>query len=168
MISKLSDLAILVFAIGALGIGMIVTAQTQGQKSRTPITTSFKEAAATQKPLYAEYKGVRIGMTAAEARAKLGEPELKGDDQDYYLFSDKEMAQIAYDEAHEVVCISVDYTGGVGAPDYRNVVGPEIDVRADGSIYKIVRYEELGFWVSYNRTASEPGMVTITIQKIRV
>ena len=68
--------------------------------------------------------------------------------------------------AHEVVCISIDYTGGVGAPDYRDVVGPEIDVRADGSMYKLVRYEKLGLWVSYNRTAAEPGMVTITIQKI--
>lgn len=168
MMRKLSDVATLVIAIGALAIWMVVTAQTQGQKSRTPAANAFKASGSTQKPLYAEYKGVRIGMTATEARAKLGEPEMKGDDQDYYLFSEKEMAQIAYNEAHEVVCISIDYTGGVGAPDYRDVVGPEIDVRPDGSMYKLVRYEELGFWVSYNRTAAEPGMVTITIQKIRI
>jgi hypothetical protein len=167
MIRKLLNLTTLVLALGALGLGMGVTAQTTGQKSRTPMANSLKEAGATQHPLYGEYKGVRIGMTADEARAKLGVPEMKGDDQDFYMFADTETAQIAYNAAHKVVCISIDYMGGVGAPDYRNVVGAGIDVKPDGSMYKLVRYEQLGFWVSYNRTASNSVVtVTITIQKI--
>jgi hypothetical protein len=167
MIRNLINVATLVLALGALGIGMGVTAQTPGQKSRTPMVNSLKQAEATQQPLFVEYKGVRIGMTADEARAKLGRPELQADDQDYYVFADKETAQIAYNAAHKVVGISIDYMGGVGAPDYRNVVGADIDVRADGSMYKLVRYQQLGFWVSYNRTANNSVViVTITIQKI--
>jgi len=30
-----------------------------------------------QQPLYREYRGVRLGMTATEVRAKLGEPVMK-------------------------------------------------------------------------------------------
>jgi len=167
MIRKLINVTTLVIALGVLGIGMGVTAQTQGQKSREPMANSLKQAGATQQRLYGDYKGVRIGMTADEARAKLGQPAMKADDQDYYMFADTETAQIAYNAAHKVVCISIDYMGGVGAPDSRNIVGAAIDVKPDGSMYKLVRYEQLGFWVSYNRTAnSAVVIVTITIQKI--
>ena len=65
-------------------------------------------------------------MSAEEARAKLGTPALKDSDQDYYVFSENETAQISYDTAHKVVTISVDYLGGVGAPDYKAVVGGEL------------------------------------------
>jgi hypothetical protein len=131
------------------------------------MANSIKEAGATQQPLYGEYKGVRIGMTTDEARAKLGQPALKADDQDYYMFANTETVQIAYNADHKVVCISIDYMGGVGAPDYRNVVGADIKVKPDGSMYKLVRYEQLGFWVSYNRTANNSVVIaTITIQKI--
>jgi outer membrane protein assembly factor BamE (lipoprotein component of BamABCDE complex) len=120
----------------------------------------------TQQPLYSEYKGVRLGMTADEVRAKLGNPLLKDAELDYYVFSDSETAQIAYDANHKTKTISVDYAGGVGAPDFRNVVGTALNTRDDGSQYKVVRYESLGLWVSYNRSAGPVMIVTITIQKI--
>jgi len=37
---------------------------------------------------------------------------------------------------------------------------------ANGSLYRSVRYERLGFWVSYNRMSSPVTSVTVTIQKI--
>src|SRR6266542_966163 len=107
MIAKLINLAGLLVALGALGIVASVTAQTQGQASRTPTANSYKEAGATQPPLYGNYKGVRIGTTMEETRAKLGQPALKADDQDYYVFSEKETVQIAYDATHKVTGISV-------------------------------------------------------------
>jgi hypothetical protein len=116
--------------------------------------------------LYTDYKGVRIGMTAEEARAKLGQAALKADDQDFYVFSGTETAQIEYDLAHKVIGISVDYMGGVGAPDYRNVVGGNAVVEPDSRIYKMVRYEQVGVWVSYNRTPGSVAIVTITLHKI--
>ena len=122
--------------------------------------------ASVQQPLYGDYKGVRIGMTAEEVRAKLGKPALAADDQDYYIISQTETAQIAYDAAHKAKAISVDFIEGIGAPDYKAVVGPDIQVKPDGSMHKLVFYESLGFWVSYNRSVGGVPTVTITIQKI--
>src|SRR5712692_4715963 len=133
MIRKLINAALLIVTLGGFGI-VSVAAQTQGQKTRAPMGNAFKNAAVAQQPLYGDYKGVRIGMTADEARAGLGQSALKADDQDYYVFSDNETAQIACDSAHKVVCISIDYMGGVGAPDYRKVVGADIETKANGSI----------------------------------
>jgi len=125
-------------------------------------------AEANQQPLYNDYRGVRLGMTADETRAKLGEPMQKADDQDFYAFSEKETAQICYDASHQVVTISVDYIGaGSGAPDYKSIIGREIQTRPDGSLYQLVRYVKAGFWVSYNRTGGPSPVVTVTLQKLQ-
>ena len=120
-----------------------------------------------QTPLYREYRGVRLGMTAAEARAKLGEPVMKSNDQDFYVLSSNETAQIVYDQFQKVVTISTDYTAGVGAPDYRSVVGTGLLEKPDGSLFRMVQYESLGFWVSYNKSTTAVPVVTITIQMFR-
>ena len=164
MIRKLIEAVLFIVMLGALMTLMsVVAAQAQGQRFRTPIADPFKGS--TQQPLYTEYKGVRIGMTADEARAKLGEAELKADDQDFYVVSATETAQIEYDADHKVVGISVDFMGGVGAPEQSNVVGGNVLVKPDGAIYKLVRYEQSGIWVSYNRSPGS-AIVTITIHKI--
>jgi hypothetical protein len=144
------------------GLGLSANADAKAQR----VKAAIKADAATQQPLYTEYKGVRLGMSAEEARAKLGTPALKGSDQDYYVFSENETAQICYDAAQKVVTISVDYLGGIGAPDYKAVVGGELEQMANGSLYRIVRYESLHFWVSYNRAIRPVTSVTVTIQKM--
>ena len=144
------------------GLGLSANANAQAQR----VKAALKGDAATQLPLYTEYKGVRLGMSAEEARAKLGMLALKGSDQDYYVLSENETAQICYDAAQKVITISVDYLGGIGAPDYKAVVGGELEQMANGSLYRIVRYESLRFWVSYNRATSPVTSVTVTIQRI--
>ncbi len=149
-------------ALIAITILILAATSVYGQRrsGAAPLTTDQPQ------PLFSEYRGIRLGMTATEVRAKLGEPTLKADDQDYYYnLSPIESAQFAYDKSQKVVAISIDYSG-TGAPDYRSVIGPAIDQKEDGSLYKMVRYEAQGFWVSYNRTAGTPPIVTITIQKI--
>lgn len=115
-----------------------------------------------QQPLYKEYRGVRLGMTAAETRAKLGEPAMKSDEQDFYVISTSETVQIAY-IGQKVVTISTDYIGGVGAPDYRSVVGEGLLEKPDGSLFRMVMYDSQRFWVTYNKSASAVPLVTITI-----
>jgi hypothetical protein len=115
-----------------------------------------------QQPRYTEYRGVHLGMTAAEVRTKLGDPTLKSDEQDFFVISATETTQVAY-TANRVVTISTDYTGGVGAPDYRSVVGEGLLQRPDGSVFRMVMFESERFWVTYNKTAATVPTVTITI-----
>ena len=166
--SKIRSLINGAFFIAACGLfGIILGTKADVLAQRQAKThKAHKEAVASQ-PLYSEYKAVRIGMTTAEVRTKLGEPTQKADDQDFYVISEKETAQICYDALHKVVAISVDYPGGGSvAPDYKAVIGADVETKPDGSIYKLVRYEQAGFWVSYNRSASN-STVTITIQQIK-
>ena len=155
---KIRIVEIVFFVIGIillLLLGAVATGQAQAKK----IAMGHSQI---QQPLYREYRGVRLGMTAAEARAKLGEPAMKSDEQDFYVFSANETTQIVY-SAQKVVTISTDYAGGVGAPDYKSVVGENLLQRPDGSLFRMVLYDSERFWVSYNKSASEVPVVTITI-----
>jgi hypothetical protein len=65
-----------------------------------------------------------------------------------------------------VIAISVDYFGGdAKAPSPSEVLGEELKAKPDGSIYQLKRYPDAGYWVSYNRTAGEKPIITITMQK---
>ena len=152
-------ITLVVIVVALLLLGATVAAA-QGR-----VANKAAHVAAPQEPLYSQYRGVRIGMTTAEVRTKLGAPQQPGDDMDFYVFSDKEAAQIVYDTSHIVKTVSVDYIGGVGAPDYKAVVGPDVEVAANGSLYKQMHYDSFGIWVFYNRGTGDAATVTITIQK---
>ena len=160
MLATRRSIMAMVLLLCVIGLGAIAT----GQARRT--ATALSRGSTVQHPLFTEYKSVRLGMTAAEARAKLGNPELKESDQDYYIISDNETVQIAYNPAGKIVTISVDYMGGVGAPDPKAVVGGDLKQMPSGSLYRMVRYDGEGYWVSYNRSAGPVFVVTITMQKI--
>ena len=126
-----------------------------------------QRAQAEDQPLFVDFKGVHIGMPAEEARKKLGSPRDKSDEQDFYVFSANETAQIVY-AAQKVVTISADYTGGVGAPEYKAVVGNGLLLtRPDGSVFRMVMYDSEHFWVSYNKSNSMVPTVTITIGTLK-
>jgi len=91
----------------------------------------------------------------------------KGEKQDFFVFSDAESAQVHYDADKKVSAVSVDYLGDdSGAPTPEAVVGKAISPRPDGSMHKLVRYPEAGYWVAYNRTAGSNPIITVTMQKI--
>lgn len=159
----MSIVCFMVCALIVLVCGTKVNAQRQTDKSKM-VKAHTEEV---QQPLYREYRGVRLGMTAEETRAKLGTPVLKSDDQDFYVLSENETAQIAYNADHKVVTISTDYTGGVGAPDYMTVVGAGLQERPDGSKYKTVQYDAEALWVIYNKSAGTVPLVTITLQRVK-
>ena len=119
------------------------------------------------RPAYQDYKGVRIGMSADEARQKLGAPTDKGDTQDFYVLNDNETVQVFYDGSHKVTAVSASYLGDVSkAPACKAVLGAEVEAGADGRVYKLVRYPKAGYWVSYTRTSGEAPMTIIAIQKL--
>jgi len=150
------------YLLGMIILLLLATVIADGQSQTEPVR-AVKAHAQIQQQLYSEYRGVRLGMTAVDVRAKLGEPAMKSDEQDFFTFSANETAQIAYDAAHKVITISTDYIG-VGAPDYKTVVGEGMLLqRPDGSSFKMVFYNSEHFWVSYNKSASLVPVVTVTI-----
>ena len=142
-----------------LAIGLIVLCA-------GPAFRSYAQKA--DEPVFSDFKGVRIGMPTDEARKKLGTPKDKSDDQDFYMFGDNEAVQVYYDKSTKTVtAISIDYmTGANSIPAAREIIGSDIESKADGSGYKMVRYPKAGYWVSYSRTAGKDPTITVTIQKI--
>lgn len=116
-------------------------------------------------PVFTDYRGVKIGMTAEEARSRIDGLK-KGEGQDFLVLSDRESAQIYYDKQGKVMAISVDYFDQSNAPAPDAVLGSALQAKADGSMYQLNRYPEAGYWVSYNRTAGEKPIITITVQKM--
>jgi len=121
-----------------------------------------------EQPSFNQFRGVKIGMAADEARKKLGNPREKSAEQDFYMVNDNEAVQVYYDKGGAVNAISIDFMSGAsGIPTSKDLLGAEAEAKADGSIYKMVRYPKAGFWVSYSRTAGNDPTVTITMQKIQ-
>jgi hypothetical protein len=149
----------ILLAVITLTISGVSSAQTHRNR---PAATPDEE------PVFLDYKGVKIGWIADEVRKKLGNPANKGDEQDYYVFNDKETCQVLYDKAsRQVTAISVDFINGareVITP--QQVFGADFEARPDGSKYKLVRYPKAGYWVSYSRTAGDSPIITVTIQKL--
>lgn len=118
-------------------------------------------------PLFSEYRSVKIGMTTEEVRKKLDNPSDKSDEQDFFVFSDNESAQVFYDKTKKVFAISVNFLNGArDLPTAKGVFGSDIAPKPDGSIYKMVRYPKHGCWVSFSRTAGDSPLTTVTVQKI--
>ncbi|HYY94251.1 MAG TPA: hypothetical protein VE713_07000 [Pyrinomonadaceae bacterium] len=151
------------------------TAQTpaQSQTTNTPQTTGTQSTPAqaanapADEPLYREFKGVRIGTSQTEARKKLGNPEDKSKEMDFFNFSDKERARVYYDAKGNATAVIVTYIGkSADAPAAKAVLGTDADARPDGSLYKIVYYPKAGYWVAYSRIAGDEPLTIITMQKI--
>jgi hypothetical protein len=118
-------------------------------------------------PPFSDFRGVRIGTPADEARKKLGSPKEKSAEQDFFMINDNEAVQVYYDKAGTVNAISIDFmNGATGIPSCKEILGDEAAAKADGSVYKMNRYPKAGYWVSYSRTAGDSPMVSITMQKI--
>ena len=131
------------------------------------VSSSFVFAQDKDAPPYLAYKGVSIGMTADEARQKLGSLREKADTQDLYIFSDNESAQIFYDGDRKVNALTVTYTGKLSeAPVPKAVFGDDAEVKPDGGIFKMVRYPKAGFWISYNKIVGDDPIIMIAMKKI--
>jgi hypothetical protein len=129
--------------------------------------TNSNAATTPPAPVYKDYKGVSIGMSAQEVRDKLGHLRSKSKTEDDFDFSNGESAQVYYDSEGKVRAISVTYFGKKSnAPTPQAVLGEELPAKPNSSMYKLVRYPQAGYWVAYSRTAGDSPLVTVTIQKM--
>ena len=149
-----------------------VSAQTTAPppNSSTPVTSDDPPGVdAASGPIFKDYKGVRIGMSAEEVRQKLGTPELKDKTEDLFLIADVEMVQVVYDKDGKVSALSITYSNNnEAAPTALSVLGEEVAAGADGRVYKLVRYPTVGYWVAYSRTGGDAPVVSVTMKKMRV
>lgn len=153
----------LMFALACMALCVAGTGSTLAQTQKG--AGELNRNSAEDGPRMMDFRGISLGMSAEEVRKKLGDPKDKGDDQDFYVFNDKLTAQVLYDKSHKVVTISADFMGAGDAPTPKAVFGSDIEAKPDGSMYKMVRYPKAGCWVSYNRTAGDTPLITVTIQK---
>ncbi|MEO7673514.1 MAG: hypothetical protein ABIU09_05490 [Pyrinomonadaceae bacterium] len=119
------------------------------------------------KPAYDSYKGITIGMAAADVRTKLGKPADQSDTEDDFSFSDSESARVFYNPDKTVRVISIMYTGDLkSAPAAKAIVGADIAPKPDGGQHRTVQYPKAGFWISYVRTGGDDPMVIVTLQRM--
>jgi hypothetical protein len=159
---------LLVLSISANGQNPIDAQPTNADDGKRTELAEVRQPAMANElaPVYKDFMGVTIGMSASEVRDKLGRLKNKGEHQDFFVFSDSQSAQIFYDEG-KVNAISVDYiVKGGGAPTPESVLGESVQAKPDGSLYELKRYPAAGYWVAYSRTAGEDPIVTVTMQKI--
>ena len=136
--------------------------------AQTPRKGAAQAIAVEESGLFHDYRGVQLGMTTDEVRKKLGDPKDKSDEQDFFIFNESETAQIVYDKMHKVITISADFlTLGDKVPTAKQIFGGEVEAKADGSMYKMVRFTKAGYWLSYNRTSGASPLTTVTLQKIQ-
>lgn len=137
-------------------------AQRLSTKAATPAVH-----AAPDRSLFSEYRGVAIGTTAAEVRAKLGNPKESSATDEQFIFSEAESAQFYYDAAHKVNAIMITFQGDVSkAPAAKDVFGEDVAPNDQGTIFRMTRYPKAGYWISYTRTTGADAMVNIALQKM--
>lgn len=160
--------------------------QTQPQQAAPPAPASTQTAAAdrrgaqvasapageavaaqvTASPLYREYKGVTLGMSAVDVRAKLGKPEVQSDEVDIFVLSERERVRVHYDKDRKASAVIATFIGkDANAPAPAAVLGTDIEAKPDGSMYRMTPYPQAGYWVAYSRTPGDSPMVIITMQK---
>jgi len=143
--------------------------QTQEQtQAQTPTPTAqLTSTAPADAPIYTDFKGIKIGTSRTDARKKLGNPQEKDKDQDFFALSDRQRARIYYDDKGSVTAIIVTHVGkSADVPTPKTILGTDVEAKQDGSIYQIVYYPKAGYWVAYSRTTGDEPLTMITMQKI--
>ena len=114
-----------------------------------------------------EYRGIFIGSDRSAVHEKLGNPKNEYTGEDGFELSDNEAVRVFYDDAKKVKAIVVTYSGKIDtAPKPNDVVGEAVEARPDGGMYKMVRVEAKGFWVSYVKITGDNPTVIITVQSL--
>ncbi len=118
---------------------------------------------------FRSYRGVSIGMSAEQARQKLGTPKERSNSGDYYVLSPGESVQLIFEKDLSIKSLTVNYTGDLkSAPSPKDVFGVDVKKEADGSITKMMSFPKDGYWASFVRTGGKETMIVVTLQKLAV
>lgn len=163
-----------IFACAAVSVPAQTAQQANGPANQTakiesappPASAPAKAAVALQPAIHA-LRDVELGMSADDAKHKLGKPEVQDETGMYFNLSGGDSVQIGLGADKKVSTIAIIYAaGGKNAPSLSDVFGPDVE-KADGDTYKMVRYPDAGYWVSYSRSNSaDKPVVVVTIKKM--
>jgi len=127
--------------------------------------TSDTPSASDSSPLFASFNGARLGMSHEDVRKALGKPKEADDAQDFFELSQSRRIRVYYDSEGKAKALVATYIGsGSSAPTPEAILGTTFASAADGSGSGTVDSPD-GYRISYSRTAGDPAMVFITVQK---
>ena len=170
--SKLSRRAILALAFCLVcGFAINAAAQTVSEQSQATAVNVEKTRVATKStptPVMTDFQKVAIGATADSVEDLWGRPKVKDSDGFLYELSNSETAQIRIGPDKKVTLIAVTFADGKGAPTLTEVFGEGAtpDSNQNGTVYKMVRYPEAGYLITYYAGSGDKAMTTLTIQKL--
>lgn len=136
------------------------------QQEKIERETAAPQTNTAPKPAITSLDDIRLGMTIDEVKAALGKPDVE--DKTGMLFTPgRHSVQVGVDDKGTVRTIAVVYTDGdKDAPTFEQIFGPSVEApEPGGNIYKLIRYPEAGFWLSYSVT--NPGDKPITAVTMR-
>lgn len=130
--------------------------------------TSPSQTATPSTPFLKEYRNVSIGTPAEALREAWGKPEIEYSDGFLYEMSDSETIQIVIGPEKKITAIAITFIEGKGAPSFADVFGEGVapEKRENGSVYRMVRYPDAGYWVAYYTGPAENADVSLTMQKL--
>jgi hypothetical protein len=159
----------------ALGFGLLLNAPSAfSQTGQDPAPDPQVEAQASTLPApraeafrLSSVRDIELGMTVDQVKAKLGKPDVADDAGMYFTLSGGDSVQIGLDADKKVRTVAAIYAAGSkSAPTIQDVLGTD-EAAADGDIYKMERYPDAGYWVSYSRSGSDKKpLVVVTMRKI--
>jgi hypothetical protein len=169
----------------SLGLALIlglfavaVTAQTQQAVNTPPADSAAKlqeqktgassaPAKAAITPLVHSVRDVELGMSIDDVKKKLGRPEVQDDTGLLFNLSGGSSVQIGLDENKHVRVVAVIYSAGSkDAPALKDIFGASAE-DSTGDVYKMERYPDAGYWLSYSRSNSQDKpIVVVTMRKI--
>jgi hypothetical protein len=133
------------------------------EQPKTPATAPTKTVLT---PYVHSVRDVELGMTVDQVKKKLGKPEVQDDTGLYFSLSGGDSVQIGLDADKHVRTVAAIYAAGSkDAPAFKDIFGTAAD--NNGDVYKMQRYPDAGYWVSYSRTNSQDKpVVVVTMKKI--
>lgn len=147
---------------------MEATDKTEQTASPTvPETVPTAPKPTVEMPVIESVREIRLGMTIDEITAKLGKPEVQDKTGMLFELADGDSLQVGLDPDKKVRTIAAIFTADSKVtPAFADVFGPDAG-EPEGDVYKLERYNEAGFWVSFSRTNSiDKPMTIVTMRKI--
>lgn len=118
-------------------------------------------------PFVHSVRDVELGMSVDEVKKKLGRPDVEDDTGLLFSLSGGDSVQVGLDENKKVRTIADIYAAGSkSAPSIKDIFGPAAE-DSGGDTYKMERYPDAGYWVSYSRSnSSDKPIVVVMMRRI--